>query len=134
MGKIDQIVVTYNTGNNWQLEDPEPSALSFGINEHDLRDILRQFGELPDGVPRLPFTQLSCRLLTSDQFQTLISQRKMQVSDPDWVSRLQKRCTSLAPYVGHFLICIFIRLPGCHYTIEVDPIVRSVVHWEWQTA
>ncbi len=120
--------------NNSQLEDLNYSALPIGISECDLRDILRRLGELPNGVPELPFTQLSCRLLNSDHFQTLVSQSKTQGTDADWASRLQKRRANLENCIGHFLVCVFIQLPGCHYTIEVDPIARSVVHWEWQTA
>ena len=34
-----------------------------------------------------------------------------------------------APYR---LICVFIRLPGVIYTIEIDPGTEEVIHWEWQ--
>lgn len=30
------------------------------------------------------------------------------------------------------LVCVFFRLPGCHYTFEIDPESNTVVHWEWQ--
>ena len=117
-----------------QLNSPSYHAQSLRINETDLRDILRRTGELPIGVPETQFTQVCSRLLDDDLFKTLISQNKTHGSDSEWALRLQKRETSLAPFIGHFLVCVFIRLPGCHYTIELDPVASSVVHWEWQPA
>ena len=107
---------------NLDLNCIESSHWSNRIEECDLRDILRQFGELPGLVPEMPFTQLSVRLLDSEHFQYLVSQRKTQGNDSDWESRLQKRRANLETFIGQHLLCVFIRLPGVHYTIEVDPI------------
>jgi hypothetical protein len=117
---------------NLDLECIESFQQPPSIEECEIREILRQLGDLPIGVPDMPFTQLSCRVLNSDHFQTLVSQHKTQGSDTHWTLRLQKRRTNLEKYVGHYLLCVFIRLPMLHYTFEVDPIRRFVVHWEWQ--
>lgn len=103
-----------------------------GLSEPELRDIICQFGELPTAVRQAPFSFINGRVLDDDAFEVLISQSRSQGTMEDWTSRLQRRFASLRPYVGHYLICTFIRLPGIHYTIEVEPHLRRVVHWECQ--
>jgi hypothetical protein len=39
----------------------------------------------------------------------------------------------LSQYLDKTLICIYIRLPGVHYTIEIDPKMNRVIYWEWQS-
>lgn len=102
------------------------------LNEPELRDIIGQFGELPDAVLQVQFTHTNGRILDDYAFAVATCQLKMQGSDEDWAMRLRRRSTSLAQYIGQYLICVFVRLPGIHYTIEVDPDARRVVHWEWQ--
>jgi len=109
----------------------QPGRLD-NLNEPELRDIIAQFGELPDAVLQVQFTHINGRQFDDYAFAVATCQLKTQGSDEDWVIRLQRRSTSLTPYIGKYLICVFVRLPGIHYTIEIDPHERRVVHWEWQ--
>jgi len=102
------------------------------LDELELRQIIRRLGEIPEVVRQVSFTQIIRRIFCASSFAMAISQKKLHGSDEDWEYRLQRRSASLSPYVGKHLICVFIRLPGVHYTIEVDPGERRVVHWEWQ--
>lgn len=75
---------------------------------------------------------MSERLLDSDLFNNIVSQPRNPAADKDWADRLQRRRDTLRPHIGKVLSCVFIRLPGVHYTIEVDVATKDVVHWEWQ--
>ena len=45
------------------------------------------------------------------------------------MSRIEQ---ALHLYIGKMLACVYVRLPGVHYTIEVDVESCEVVYWEWQ--
>lgn len=115
------------------VQNPHQPAQLCNLNEPELRDIVAQCGGLPDAVLQVQFTHVDGRLFDDYAFAVATSQLKTQGSDEDWAVRLQRRSTSLTPYIGKYLICVFVRLPGIHYTIEVDPDERRIVHWEWQT-
>lgn len=109
-------------------------ALSLGNpkSTSDLRGVIRGFEELPEYVRYAHFTQVSERQLDFNLFNTMVSQSPNPANDRAWADRLQRRHDALLPHTGKMLTCVFIRLPGVHYTIEVDPVAREVVHWEWQ--
>ena len=96
------------------------------------REAIRRFDELPEFVRHAHFTQVSERRMDSGLFNTIVSQTPNPLADKDWEDRLKRRHDALLPHVGKMLTCVFIRLPGVHYTIEVDPVSEEVVHWEWQ--
>ena len=98
----------------------------------DLRAIIRQFDELPESVRDAEIARIDGRALDKNLFTQLISQPPPPNSEIGWSTRILKREESLLPYLGQVLFCILIRLPGVQYTVEVDPVTKTVVHWEWQ--
>ena len=97
-----------------------------------LRRAVGQCSELPVGVQHVSFTHINSRVFDADLFQTLTNQDRSHDNKPDWAARIEKRKENLRDYVGRHLICVFIRLPSLHYTIEIDLNTALVVHWEWQ--
>ena len=75
---------------------------------------------------------VSDRILNADLYRSILAQKKTSGTDDEWTARLERRRKNLQKFVGHRLICVLMRLPGVHYTIEIDPSHFSVVHWEWQ--
>lgn len=98
----------------------------------DLRAIIQQFDELPESVRDADIARIDGRPLDKNLFTQLISQPPPPNSEIGWSTRILKREESLLPYLGQVLFCILIRLPGVQYTVEVDPVTKTVVHWEWQ--
>ena len=103
-------------------------------SEIELRTVIRRFEELPELVRFTQFTRVDERRLTKKLLTTLLTQPPPQNCQGDWELRLQERRESLIQHQGKVLHCVFIGLPGTHYTIEVDLAAREVVHWEWQHA
>lgn len=99
----------------------------------DIRTIIQECIELPPDVTSAELTSVSERVIDQQLLSFLVSQYASVSNDCDWVVRQRRRTEALSPYLGRVLICAFIRLPGIHYTIEVDPELERVVHWEWQT-
>ena len=95
-------------------------------------EAVRTFEELPDLVRHAKFRQVNERVLNAKLFETIVSQRPMRCDENDWAGRLKRRQEALQPYIGKMLACVYVRLPGVHYTIEVDVESCEVVYWEWQ--
>ena len=93
---------------------------------------VRAFEELPDFVRHAIFRQVNERILDAKLFETIVSQRPIRDDETDWPDRLQRRYDALHPHIGKKLACVFVRLPGVHYTIEVDVESNEVVYWEWK--
>ena len=93
---------------------------------------IRQCRTLPDFVRHASFTYVQERHLSADILAELSSQ-PAPAADDDWNDRLKRRRERLQPLLGRRLTCVFVRLPGVHYTIEVDASEQKVVHWEWQS-
>ena len=100
----------------------------------DIRGIIRACIELPPDVSSAEFTRVDERVLDQRLLSFLASESVAESDEADRVVRQQCRNGALSPYLGRILICVFIRLPGVHYTIEIDPELERVVHWEWQTS
>lgn len=98
----------------------------------DPREVIKSCAELPFEVRKAKFMQVEERLIDECLLVRLTNQLSLESNATDWVDRFQSRQDALSPYLGSILTCVFIRLPGVHYTIEIDPITRAVVHWEWQ--
>lgn len=98
----------------------------------DVRAIIQECRELPPDVTRAELTRVEERIIDQRLLSILVSQSLSESDDPEWVVRHKRRKEALLPYLGRILFCVFIRLPGIHYTIEVDPELQRVVHWEWQ--
>ena len=98
----------------------------------DPKDIIRAFDGLPEFVRYAKFGQVNERILDSKMFEMIVSQRPVRAAEADWAGRLRRRHEALHPHIGKKLACAFVRLPGVHYTIEVDVEACEVVYWEWQ--
>ena len=98
----------------------------------DIRAIIQECRELPPDVTRAKLTRVDERIIDRRLLSFLLGQSEAERHDPEWLVRQRCRKDALSPYLGRVLICVFIRLPGIHYTIEVDPELQRVVHWEWQ--
>jgi hypothetical protein len=98
----------------------------------DIRAIIQECRALPPAVTRAELTRVDERIIDRRLLSFLVGQSGPERHDPEWLVRQSCRKDALSPYLGRALICVFIRLPGVHYTIEVDPELQRVVHWEWQ--
>ena len=98
----------------------------------DPTNAVRAFTELPDFVRHANFRQVNERILDANLLKTIVSQRPIRIDETDWADRLKRRHEALQPYIGKMLACLYVRLPGVHYTIEVDVESCEVVYWEWQ--
>jgi len=112
-------------------EDFSDSPISTTL---DIRTIIQECIELPPDVASAELTSVNERLIDQRLLSYLVNQSASESNDSDWVVRQRCRKSALLPYLGRVLICVFIRLPGVQYTIEVDPELERVVHWEWHTA
>ena len=100
----------------------------------DIRTIIQECIELPPDVASAELTSVNERVIDQRLLSFVVNQSASECNDSDWLVRQQCRKSALSRYLGRVLICVFIRLPGVQYTIEVDPELERVVHWEWQTA
>ena len=98
----------------------------------DCAAVISAFEELPEEVRSARIARVEGRLLDRRLFAQLISQSAPRNDEVGWSSRILRREESLLPHVGKILFCVLIRLPGVQYTVEVDPLAKTVVHWEWQ--
>jgi hypothetical protein len=99
-----------------------------------LREIVQNCSELPCQVKIAEFTYVEERLIDETLLHRLSSYQATDDGPSEWVIRLRRRREALSSYLGTNLVCVLIRLPGVQYTIEVDPVLQNVVHWEWQVA
>ena len=102
------------------------------LSESKIRQIIAGCREIPVGIQRAKLTCVNERVLDQTLFRSLASQSRPGSPEGDWTARLNHRKQNLHKHIGSHLTCVFIRLPGVHYTIEIDPNAASVVHWEWQ--
>lgn len=98
----------------------------------DIRAILETCKFLPTVVTQASLTMVVERLVDQELLSSLTSDVSCPNSSSEWDGRRERREAALSRYLGQVLICVFIRLPGIHYTIEIDPQKRSVIHCEWQ--
>ena len=87
------------------------------IDDTDLRDIIRQRRDIPAEVADAAFSHVVRRELDYTLFTTITTQSITGGADEEWEARL---------------ICVFVCLPRIHYTMEIDPLHRRLVYWEWQ--
>lgn len=99
----------------------------------DLRSTIDKSIDLPAEVLGADFSQVHDRILDQEFFSVLIRPSTSDIETDDWSTRRRDREKALVPYLGKRLVCVCIQLPGVVYTIEIDPKVDKVVHWEWQS-
>ena len=114
------------------LAESKEHNANVDCGEFDLRDIILRFEELPVAIRQARFTRVEGRVLDQELMKVLNSQSQLPNCKGDWALRLRKRRESLLPNLGKLAFCIFIRVPGVHYTVEIDPEAKTVIHWEWQ--
>lgn len=119
------------------LEDRSASLaenfeLEFDCEELDPREIVHRCKYLPDKVRRAELTHIEKRVVDKALIAELTNPESLENQNEESIDRLRNRRKALISYLGSTLVCVFVRLPGCHYTIEIDPVDRSVIHWEWQ--
>lgn len=113
-------------------KDTNTGAETPQIQEAALRSTIASISQLPADVSSTSQLHISDRILDKELYQSLLGQRKTFGADGEWTERLKRRRKNLTQFVGHRLVCVLIRLPGVHYTVEINPSGMSVVHWEWQ--
>ena len=99
---------------------------SFGI-ESALRN-----SNLPQFVKTLPISQLFERCMDANEIFRLTELGFTEKDNAERIERLRIRREALKKHLGSTLTCALIRLPGVLYTIEIDPVNWSIVHWESQ--
>ena len=87
---------------------------------------------LPKEVKTARIAYTNERLINETEISRLTEPTLLEKDDPKYIERLRNRRKALSAYLGSSLVCVLIRYPGVCYTIEIDPIYHSVVHWEWQ--
>lgn len=120
------------------LKLPQSSVLVERLNDErvdeplDIRAILASCKVLPTVVAQARLTSVVERVVDQQLVDSLTSGSACADSTSEWHGRSKRREVALSRYLGQVLICVFIRLPGIHYTIEIDPDVGRVIHCEWQ--
>ena len=103
---------------------------STDTNEEYLRSIMAASGTLPPTVVAAGFSKIYDRILDNQTIASLTNPSSYAQEDAD--QRCRQRKKALIPYGGKRLICVVVSLPGIIYTVEIDPCLRKVIHWECQ--
>lgn len=99
--------------------------------DRDIREILKR-SSLPTAVKCAEIRYEHARLMDAAMIERLTAIDHNPSSASDHSERLAMRRKALKQYLGSYLTCVLIRLPGAHYTIEIDTNKRRIAHWEWQ--
>ncbi len=84
--------------------------------------------DLPKSVRTAAITQVFKRSMDDKEIARLTSPHQPNSENSE---RLKIRRNALVTHRDSILMCVLIRLPGVTYTIEICPLTRSVIHWEW---
>lgn len=95
--------------------------------------MISEVADIPDSVKLAPFSRIAARTITQSVVETLTTKTLEDTSSAEWIHRIRLRRKALLSYVGRTLVCVFVKLPGIHYTLEIDPQIGQVVYWESQT-
>jgi len=87
---------------------------------------------LPRFVKTLPISQIFERIMDASEILRLTELGFNEKDNAERIERLRIRREALKKHQGSTLTCVLVRLPGVLYTIEIDQITSSIVHWEWQ--
>ena len=96
-----------------------------------IESVLRN-SNLPQFIKISPISQLFEHLIDASEISRLTELGPNEKDNAERIERLRIRREALKKYQGSSLICALIRLPGVLYTIEIDPVNWSIVHWESQ--
>ena len=95
----------------------------------DLRLIMAASTKLPPAVIAANFSRVCDRVLDAESIEALAD--PVSCLQADAVERCRARRKALTAYSGKRLICVLINLPGIVYTVEIDPFLQKVIHWEY---
>lgn len=127
------MAVTAASARSARQDFEQTSAQPTGFGPaNGLREVIVTHDALPEAVRSADFGYVESRILQANVLDEITSQAPLPHLAGDWSERLQRRRAALEPYLGRLLVCVLIRVPGTHYTIELDPDAREVVYWEWQ--
>ena len=87
--------------------------------------------EIPETVAVSEFTRVDERVFDEALFRILTDRHPSASISATSPRIIERRADALYPYIGRTLVCILISLPGVRYTVEIDPLEKKVVHWEW---
>ncbi len=87
---------------------------------------------LPQFVKTLPISQMFERFMDANEILRLTELGFNEKDNAECIEKLRIRREALRKHHGSTLTCVLIRLPGVLYTIEIDPVNWSIVHWELQ--
>lgn len=110
------------------LNSAEPDPGSADLELTDLRSVLRATTTLPSLVVEAKFSGVFDRVLDEASIAALTDPSALPGGISD--ERCGARKKALMPYSGKRLMGVLINLPGVLYTIEIDPSLKKVVHWE----
>ena len=96
-----------------------------------LREIVLTTSKIPEAVAVSDFTRVDERTFDEPLFRILTDRHPSASISATSPRIIERRADALYPYIGRTLVCILISLPGVRYTIEIDPVEKRVVHWEW---
>ena len=99
-----------------------------------LRALIKNCTAIPSEISEAKFSRVVERKIDESLLRYLTDNGDHENGDEELAPETQCRLQALSPYLDRTLICVLIRLPGVHYTIEIDPTDDRVVHWEWQAA
>jgi len=102
-------------------------------NRTTLRKILESDARIPASVRNASFSRCQERVLEEHELHELLAQEPPKGAAEDWLGRLQRRSEALTPFIGHRLCCVFIQLPGTHFTAEISAIAGKLVYWEFES-
>lgn len=120
------------------FDEPSIQEKSVDLNEYleseplDLRAIIRANDTLPRDIKTAAFAHVEERVMDRTLLKYLSEWCPDGSPAEERESRRIARQSALSAYLGHTLHCVFIRLPGGHYTIEIAADEQRIVHWEWQ--
>ena len=112
-------------------KNKSPKRESRESRDDRLRQIILETSKIPEAVAVSEFTRVDERVFDEALFRILTDRHpgaSISATSPRVVER---RADALYPYIGRTLACILISLPGVRYTVEIDPVEKRVVHWEW---
>ena len=111
-----------------RLDEVELDQGSTDLEFDDLRSVLRATTKLPSLVIEANFSNIYDRVLDETTIAALTDPSALPGGISD--ERCNKRKKALMPYSGKRLIGVLVNLPGVLYTIEIDPSLQKVIHWE----
>lgn len=110
-------------------EDASPDESYIETDAEYLRSIMATSSKLPAMVISADFSTIYDRVLDDRTIATLTDSASSSLGVT--VEQCRLRVKALSPYSGKRLICVLIHLPGVFYTVEIDPSVSEVIHWEY---